>query len=82
MAAAIATPTITVTSTSSSAPPIRRTGASGPATWPTARLDSGTPPNGHDQRSKSVRAMAPGSASHRPGAAAGTRIAATPSSAA
>ena len=41
-----ATPRPTVTSVSSSAPPRRASGASGPAAWPMARLARGTPSNG------------------------------------
>ena len=46
--------------------PTRSTGASGPDTWPMARLASGTPPKGHVQRSSSASVQVPASASHRP----------------
>ena len=54
--------------------PTRSTGASGPATWPMARLARGTPPKGHVHRSSSASVQVPASASHRPrpGGAAAT----------
>ena len=64
--AARATATTTVTPPTSSDPPTRAIGASGPATWPTARFDSGTPPKGHRPSTASNSTHAPGRASHRP----------------
>ncbi len=64
--AASATATATVTPPTSSDPPTRATPASELSTWPTARVDSGTPPKGHRPFTASNRIHAPGSASHRP----------------
>ena len=40
---------------------MRTVGASGESAWLMAKVDSGTPPNGHDQRASSARTSPPGS---------------------
>ena len=45
---------------------MRTVGASGESAWLMAKVDSGTPPNGHDQRASSARTSPPGSLSRRP----------------
>ena len=56
---------ITTSITSSGAPPTRTTNANGLTAWLIANEASGTPPNGHDQRSTSASTIEPGSTTHR-----------------
>jgi hypothetical protein len=67
-------PTVTVTPTTSRAPPIRSSGASGPLTWATARLERGTPPKGHCQRTHSASMIPAGRATNRPGPRGATTV--------